>query len=120
MVENSYAHSYAVENGMNYEFYTLEVPPQPEVKQGLVIDADGEIRYYVDGVATHAGLVQDAEGNYYYIGSSKTAKKDCYYGISKTNGLLPAGGYWFAEDGKMIVQTAEKQGLVVDADGEIR
>ncbi len=76
----------------------------PEVKNGLHTDEDGEIRYYVEGVATYAGLVQDAEGNYYYINSTKKAVKNCKYGIgeAKTNGLLPAGIYEFGADGKMI------------------
>ena len=117
-----------------------DTPVEPEpVKNGLVIDADGEIRYYVDGVATYAGLVQDAEGNYYYINSGKKAVKNCTYGISeaRANGLLPAGKYQFDAEGKMInVPTDEpdvpvdpdtpvepepvKNGLVIDADGEIR
>ena len=117
-----------------------DTPVEPEpVKNGLVIDADGEIRYYVDGVATYAGLVQDAEGNYYYINSGKKAVKNSTYGISeaRANGLLPAGTYEFGADGKMInVPTEEpdvpvdpdtpvepepvKNGLVIDADGEIR
>ena len=114
-------------------------PEEPALKQGLVIDEDGEIRYYVDGVATYAGLVQDAEGNYYYINSTKKAVKNCKYGISeaKANGLLPAGTYEFGADGKMIDPPdqeetpdpseptepevpAVKQGLVTDGDGEIR
>jgi glucan-binding YG repeat protein len=71
-------------------------------KNGIVLDEDGEIRYYVDGVVQHAGLVQDADGNYYYFGSNGKAKRDCYYGISKTNGLLPPGGYTFGADGKIV------------------
>lgn len=101
------------------------------VKNGLIEDADGELRYYVDGVATYAGLVQDAEGNYYYINSSKKAVKGMTYSIgeSKTNGLLPAGKYSFDATGKMIdpptpdpiqPSTDVKQGIVRDDDGKIR
>ena len=81
-----------------------EVPEEPTVKNGLVVDADGEIRYYVNGVATRAGLVQDAEGNYYYINSTLKAVKNCTYAFSDAmaNGLLPAGTYKFGADGKMI------------------
>ena len=81
-----------------------------DLKQGLVWDPDGNIRYYVDGVAVKSkGLVQDDEGNYYYINSSKKAVKNCKYGISeaKANGLLPAGVYEFGADGKMILETEE-------------
>ena len=75
------------------------------VKTGLVFDNDGEIRYYVIGVATRAGLVQDSQGNYYYINSSRKAVKNCTYAFSDamSNGLLPAGEYQFAEDGKLIL-----------------
>ena len=106
-----------------------EVPEVPEVKNGLVKDTDGAIRYYVDGVATYAGLVQDAEGNYYYINSSLKAVTGRSYtiGAAKTNGLLPAGRYEFDADGKMINVPSEepevpevKNGLVKDADGAIR
>ena len=81
-----------------------EEPEVPTVKQGLVKDEDGEIRFYKDGVAQYAGLVQDSEGNYYYINSTKKAVKNTTYGISstRTNGLLPAGEYKFGADGKMI------------------
>jgi len=74
------------------------------LKQGLIFDDDGEIRYYVDNVPTYAGLVQDADGNYYYIsGSTLTAVKGGKYNVSKTNDLLPAGEYEFDENGKMII-----------------
>jgi hypothetical protein len=83
---------------------TPDTPEEPTVKTGLIKDADGEIRYYVDGVATYAGLVQDSNGNYYYINSSKKAVKSCTYGISvaKANGLLAPGYYEFDTDGKLI------------------
>ena len=90
-------------------------------KNGLCRDADGEIRYYVNGEEIYAGLVKDEEGNYYYINSTLKAVKNCTYGIgaAKTNGLLPAGEYSFDADGKMIINTS-KNGLCRDADGEIR
>ena len=90
-------------------------------KNGLCRDADGEIRYYVNGEEIYAGLVKDEEGNYYYINSTLKAVKNCTYGIgeARTNGLLPAGEYSFDADGKMIINTS-KNGLCRDADGEIR
>jgi hypothetical protein len=77
----------------------------PEVKNGLIKDADGNIRYYVDGVATRAGLVQDADGNYYYINSTLKAVKNCSYAFSTAmgNGLLPGGSYEFDAEGKLIL-----------------
>ena len=90
---------------LNPPTFEPDEPDVPAVKNGLIHDEDGAIRYYVDGVATYAGLVQDGEGNYYYISSSKKAVTNCVYGVSasRSNGLLPAGTYEFGADGKMIV-----------------
>ncbi len=73
------------------------------MKNGLVHDEDGEIRYYVNGVATRAGLVQDVDGNYYYINSTLKAVKNCTYAFSDAmaNGLMPGGTYHFDENGVM-------------------
>ncbi len=87
------------------------------IKQGIVKDADGYIRYYIDGVAQYAGLVKDTDGSYYYIsGSTYTAVTNCSRYITFTNDLLPIGTYKFDEDGKMIL----KNGIIKDADGYIR
>lgn len=37
------------------------------VKNGLVLDDDGEIRYYENDTSICAGLVQDADGNYVIV-----------------------------------------------------
>ena len=95
--------------------YDFDAEGRIIIKQGLVTGSDGKIRYYVNDVATYAGLVQDENGDYYYIsGSTMAAVTDCTYNVSKTNDLLPAGTYAFGADGKM------KQGIVEDSDGEIR
>lgn len=98
-----------------------------ETKSGLTVDPDGEIRFYINGVATYAGVVQDDAGNLYYINSSKTAVKDCTYRIAsgKTNGLIEAGTYRIDENGKLVVSSDDitstaKNGLTIDPDGEIR
>ena len=97
--------------------YTFGADGRMVMKQGIVRDADGEVRYYVDDVPTYAGLVKDTDGNYYYIsGATLTAVKNCSKYITYTNRLLPAGTYTFGADGKMVM----KQGIVRDADGEIR
>ncbi len=77
-----------------------------DIKQGVIVDADGMIRYYVDGVATVPGLVQDNDGNYYYIsgnGGVAIVNRTYYVSEVKANGLLPAGNYTFGADGKMIL-----------------
>ncbi len=90
------------------ETETREIPKleKPDVKNGLVKDSDGNIRYYVNGVATRAGLVQDDEGNYYYINSTLKAVKNCTYAFSTamSNGLLPGGTYQFDSEGKLILK----------------
>ena len=87
------------------------------IKQGVVKDDDGQVRYYVDGQAVYAGLVKDTDGSYYYIsGNGCVAIKNRSYYITKTNGLLPVGTYEFGDDCKMII----KQGVVKDDDGQIR
>ena len=98
--------------------YTAVFTAETKVPSGLTFDADGEIRYYVDGVPQYQGLVKDNEGNYYYINSTKKAVKNCEYSISeaKANGLKPAGKYSFGADGKMIIKSL----LTFDDDGEIR
>ncbi|MBQ3182954.1 MAG: phosphodiester glycosidase family protein, partial [Clostridia bacterium] len=73
-------------------------------KNGVIRDNDGEVRYYVDGVAVKAGLVRDHNGNYYYINSTLKAVKNCSYTFSTANGngLLPGGTYQFDGNGRMI------------------
>ena len=76
-------------------------PEEPEVKNGIV-EEDGSLYYYVDGLRTGVGLIQ-IDGNYYY---AKTSNGELVHGrtywITVTNGLLPAGEYAFDETGKMI------------------
>ena len=93
-----------------------------DVKNGLIQDDDGAIRYYVDGVATYAGLVQDADGNYYYINSTLQAVTGRYW-VEKTNDLMDKGYYVFGDDCKMIIETddtevdTEKKNGLVEEDG---
>lgn len=76
-------------------------PDEPAVKNGVVSE-NGSLYYYVDGVLTGAGLVQ-IDGSYYYV---RTSTGEVIHGrsywVTATNGLLLAGLYSFAEDGKMI------------------
>lgn len=77
--------------------------PEPEVKNGIV-EENGSLYYYVDGVRTAAGLIQ-IDGDYYYV---KTSNCEVVHGrtywVTVTNGLLPSGQYVFADDGKMILE----------------
>ena len=73
--------------------------PDPEVKNGIV-NEDGELYYYVNGVKTYAGLIQ-IDGDYYYVNSYCKVITNQRYWVSKTNDLLTAGFYNFGSDGKM-------------------
>ncbi len=72
------------------------------LKQGLVRDEDGELRYYVDGAAIYAGLIQDENGDYYYINSAKVAVKNGKFWVTKNNNLLPSATYTFDENGRLV------------------
>lgn len=85
---------------VNYGIYFMFY--EPEIPNGLVFDKDGEIRYYENGEPIRAGLVQDAEGNYYYINSSLKAVKAQKYYVTLNNDLLPSAEYTFDENGKMV------------------
>ena len=74
--------------------------PDPTEKNGI-IEEDGQLYYYVDGVRTHAGLVE-WEGSLYYIKSNCTAVRDCDYFVSNANGLAAVGWYHFNADGTMV------------------
>ena len=74
---------------------------EPEIKNGIVAEF-GSLYYYVDGVLTPAGLIC-LDGEYYYV---RTSNAEVVHGrsywVTETNGLMPAGMYTFAEDGKLI------------------
>jgi hypothetical protein len=79
-------------------------PEEPEIKNGLVWDACGDLLYYVNNEPTDAGLVI-VDGYYYYITSSWAAARSetVYIPEKYTNGLLPAGEYTFDDQCRMII-----------------
>ena len=83
-------------------------PPDPDQpgtgeKNGIV-EENGSLYYYVNGVLTGAGLIQ-IDDDYYYV---KTSTGEVVHGrtywITATNDLLPSALYTFADDGKLIQQ----------------
>jgi hypothetical protein len=78
-----------------------EEPDVPAVKNG-VVEEDGALYYYVDGVRTYAGLVQLEDGAYIYVRSNGQLATGVYW-PSKHNDLLPYKGYDFGEDGKLYL-----------------
>ena len=99
----------------------LQVETDPTVvKNGLYLDSDGEIRYYIDGTATYMGLIY-VNGYYYYIRSSGVAVRNANYWPTATNGLMESATYHFDEFGRMTnppdgsyVATSSGTGMQID------
>ena len=87
-----------------YEFDAEGKLIQPDTQKNGIVDVNGVLYYYVDGAATHAGLIE-IDGDYYYAGTGgKLAVNTTrYINVVWANGLLPAGTYTFGADGKMIL-----------------
>ena len=82
--------------------------PEPEVKNGIV-EEDGKLWWYVDGVKTYGGLML-IDGDYYYARTSGEILTNTKYWITKTNDLLPAANYIFDAEGKITnVPTVEPE-----------
>ena len=78
--------------------------PTPEVKNGIV-EENGSLYYYVDGVLTGAGLIKIGDDYYYVKTSSGEVVHGRRYWITATNELpVKAGWYQFTDDGKMLIQ----------------
>ncbi len=115
--------SYPNDTGITNGFYDFDadgrmiIPSSEESsdKNGIV-NEDGTLYYYVDGVKTYAGLIQ-IDDDYYYVNSACTVVTSTRYWVSKTNDLLPATFYTFDADGKMIdapktEESSNKNGIV--------
>ena len=100
-------------------------PPTPgkptEPAKGGIVNENGELYYYVDGIKTYAGLIE-IDGSYYYVNSSCKVITNQRYWISKTNDLLPAGFYTFDTEGKITDVPSSpdpsKNGIISE-DGEL-
>ena len=82
------------------------IDSQGRIKNGIYADADGEIRYYVDGEPTYAKLVY-FNGHYYYIKTSMTAVRGTTYWVTHPNGLMEEGYYTFDDQGRMVDPPAD-------------
>ena len=78
--------------------------PTPEVKN-VIVEENGSLYYYVDGVLTGAGLIKIGDDYYYVKTSSGEVVHGRRYWITATNELpVKAGWYQFTDDGKMLIQ----------------
>ena len=77
-----------------------------------LIEMDGELWYFEDGVKTGKGLVKVGD-DYYYIKQNGAAVRGADYYVTKTNDLMDKGLYTFGDDGKMIIpEPTDKNGLI--------
>ena len=84
-------------------------------KNGIV-EEDGSLYYYVDGVKNYAGLIE-IEGSYYYVRTNGELVRGRSYWVTKTNGLMGERSYEFGEDGKMLKPEPKdnsKDGIVAE------
>ena len=99
-------------NGLNFvgiyyfgEDCKMVVPAEKDHTTGIVWDeANNRYVYKVDGkIQKNAGLIK-IEDAYYYVCYSGKLKQSGNQTITEeyANGLLPAGTYYFGEDGKMV------------------
>ena len=92
-------------------------PEETEKKNGIV-EENGSLYYYVDGVVTGAGLIKIGDDYYYVRTSTGEVIHGRSYWVTATNGLLPVGQYTFADDGKLILPDTTKNGIVSE-DGSL-
>lgn len=119
---------YFVPNPEVFGGLTLQADKGAADQQGLYKDAAGDIRFYTAGSPVEAGLVSDADGNYYYIDESLKAVKntELTISLSHTNGLLPDGTYTFGADGaitelpEILVGESLRDGVLLLPDGQIK
>ncbi len=84
-------------------------------ENGKMIIREGiyEGYYYVGGIKTAAGLVEE-EGKYYFAAESGKIVADVKYDVQKTNNLVPAGIYRIGADGVLNMETG-----LADEDGTL-
>ncbi len=89
----------------SYEFddsgMMINPPAKADDTKAGIVEENGSLYYYVDGVLNYAGLIE-IDGDYYYVKSSGEVIHGKKYWISKTNGLMKEGSYIFDDDGKLI------------------
>ena len=90
---------------------------EEQEKKNGIYEEDGSMYYYVDGKRTYGGLML-IDGDYYYAATSGEVIHGRKYWISKTNDLLPEKSYEFADDGKLILPAAVKNGIY-EEDGSL-
>ena len=86
----------------------------PDTEKNGILEEDGSLWYYVDGVRTYAGLIE-IDGSYYYVKTSGEVVHGQKYWITKTNGVMQEKAYTFDEHGRMVMP---KNGIL-EEDGSL-
>ena len=89
----------------SYQFAEDGKMINPEIKdtnKDGIVQEDGSLYYYRDGVRYYAGLIE-IDGSYYYVRTSGEVVHGRNYWITKTNGLMPEKSYTFDDNGRMTV-----------------
>ena len=73
-----------------------------EEKLNGIVEEDGGLYYYVDGVRTRAGLIKIGDDYYYAKTGGIIVTSQTYY-VTLNNDLLPCANYEFAADGKLVM-----------------
>jgi len=81
---------------------TPDTPVIPNPDMDEIVEENGALYYYADGVKQiGVGLVEIEEGKYIYVRSNGQLAVGDYW-PTKTNDLMPYAGYTFGNDGIMI------------------
>ena len=89
----------------SYQFAEDGKMINPEIKDTSkdgIVQEDGSLYYYRDGVRYYAGLIE-IDGSYYYVRTSGEVVHGRNYWITKTNGLMPEKSYTCDDNGRMTV-----------------
>ena len=101
---------------IGYYYFNEDGKMQRPSLNGIVEDADGVLRYYVNGKPTYVGLIE-INGDYYYVNSKCEVVRNGSYYITWTHDLKEPGYYIFDENGKIL--GTPKNGIV-EEDGTLR
>ena len=80
------------------------------IRKTGIFEEEGTLYYYLEGKKHYAGLIQIGD-DYYYV-NGKGIVVTGRYKVTKHNGLMPSGDYFFEEDGRM----SRKNGIVREGD----
>lgn len=82
--------------------YAFAADGKMRIERKITIEnVDGVLYCYREGTPFYAGLFE-LDGNYYYARSNSQLVVGRSYWISKTNGIVPEGLYFFGADGRLV------------------